>query len=94
MAIDSVSCASGPSAPSEMRRHSRLRSSVIDSTLVDGDAARSVLKSKRSRRLMGGRRRTCSLYLRIFHRIRFHRILQHVDEVALEIVRSPPCRIL
>src|SRR6476469_4874558 len=73
MAIDKVSCASGPSAPSEMPGATRrLRSSVMDSTSSSGIGARSVLKSSRSRRLMGGRRRTS--------------VLQHVDEVALEIV--------
>ena len=67
MAIDSVSCASGPSAPSEMPGATRrLRSSVIEFDLVEGTGARSVLKSSRSRRLIGGRRRTCSLYLRYF----------------------------
>jgi hypothetical protein len=40
---------------------SRLRSSVIDSTSSMATGVRSGLKSSRSRRLIGGRRRTSAL---------------------------------
>ena len=54
IAIDSVSCASGLSAPSEMPGDtSRLRIRVMDSTSSSFTASRPVLKSIRSRRLTG-----------------------------------------
>ena len=61
IAIDSVSCASGLSAPSEMPGASRrLRMAVMLSTSSTGIATRPPRKSSRSRSATGGSRRTAS----------------------------------
>ena len=62
MAMASVSCASGLSAPSEMPGAIRcLRISVMLSTSSTGIGVRPPLKSSRSRSATGGWRRTASL---------------------------------